>query len=423
MKRRKAQIWDRMEYLSEPYNNYHMYCIMELDGNIDEGLLKKAIEESFSVFPILKSRFDEGAWAPKWIEEAEYASEFILVVNSENIALEKRKFYEDEIDETKPCQVKAKIIRTKRNDILCFAMNHMICDAAGFKEYLYALSDIYMMIEKDNDYSADYVLDGNRSAVGFYFDFIKRQTSFKKKIEVLLKAQNHRKYEAEIPLSNGGEIQPDIATKSIDAERFNRIKDYGKQHGATINDMFLTAFYITVAEYVKQKIDVIKIPCMVDLRRFDENKETDALYNLTSTLIVGIEGGVDDGFDDTLFKIQSKMNDLILDFKALNGYLYLIGMFEVMPSVAIHALIKKIFSNFPIAYSNLGIIDDKKLIFGSVKVNDCFMTGSIKKKPHFWMAFSTFKKKATLSINLDGNLEDFELINKFLEDMIRKLPK
>ncbi len=423
MNKRKAQIWDRMEYLSDSYNNYHMYCIIELENNIDESLLKKAIEESFSVFPILKSRFEEGAWKPRWIEEEQRKASFLSTVVSENVGLEKQKFYEDEIDEAKTCQVNAKIIRTKKKDTLCFAMNHMVCDAAGFKEYLYVLSDIYMKLERDKEYTPDYILDGNRSAVGFYFDFIKRQTSFKKKMEVLFKAQSHNKYKSEIPLTVGGNTKPDIVTRSIDAERFSRVKEYGKQRGATINDIFLTAFYLTVAEYVKEKNEEIKIPCMVDLRRFEAKNETDALYNLTSTLVVGIDGQETDDFDDTLFKISAKVKDLISDFKALNGYLYMIGMFESMPSAATHALIKKLFSNFPIAYSNLGIIDDEKLSFGSVDVSDCFMTGSIKKKPYFWMAFSTFKKKVTLSINLDGNKGDFEIIDNFLEDMVQKLPE
>ena len=424
MKKRKAQIWDRMEYLSESYNNYHMYCIVDLDGKIDESLLKKALIESFSVFPILKSRFKESAWAPKWIEdEASESNDILSVVKSENSDLEKQKFYEDEIDESKLCQVKAKIIRKQGKDTLCFAMNHMICDAAGFKEYLYVLSDIYLNLEKDNNYRTDYVLDGNRSAVGFYFDFIKRQKSLKKKMEVFFKAQRHNKYEYRIPLADGVNTKPDIATISIDADRFLKIKEYGKTRGATINDMFLTAFYLTVAEYVKEISEDIKIPCMVDLRRFKDEKQVGALYNLTSTLVVCINSDESNSFYEVLYKINSKMENLISDFKALNGYLYMVGMFEAMPSTVTHALIKKLFSNFPIAYSNLGIIDDKKLNFGSVGVSDCFMTGSIKKKPYFWLAFSTFKKKVTISINLDGNRDDFEIINSFLEDMVKKLPE
>ncbi|WP_242841913.1 hypothetical protein [Clostridium beijerinckii] len=45
-----------------------------------------------------------------------------------------------------------KLIRGKENDTLCILMNHMLCDAAGFKEYLYMFSDIYLNIENNQCY-------------------------------------------------------------------------------------------------------------------------------------------------------------------------------------------------------------------------------------------------------------------------------
>ena len=52
-----------------------------------------------------------------------------------------------EIDEWHGPQMKIALFKASGKDILCVIMNHMICDAAGFKEVLYRPASLYTALE------------------------------------------------------------------------------------------------------------------------------------------------------------------------------------------------------------------------------------------------------------------------------------
>ncbi|GEM_PF-5968854 len=43
-------------------------------------------------------------------------------------------------------------------DKMCLIINHMVCDGAGLKEYLYLLADIYAHLENDIDYKIQLIV-------------------------------------------------------------------------------------------------------------------------------------------------------------------------------------------------------------------------------------------------------------------------
>lgn len=423
IEKRSAQVWDQMEVFSKAQNNYHMYCVITFDGLIDANKLKKALKLSISVFPILASRYVERFWSPCWIRDEEPTEEtvFSLIETGETIH-EQQAFYADEINEHTPGQVKAKIIRSCGQDTLCVAMNHMVCDAAGFKEYMYALSDIYNKVCDDENYKPDFVIDGNRSAVRFYKDFIKSQKGLIKKLQVRLGAQKYNEYRLRMPLSQGEAVRPDIVTRSICKYRFEKIRQYGKENGATVNDLFLSAIFRALARYMPEHAHELEVPCMVDLRRFKEENTFNALYNLTSMLLVYIGENIGKNYDETLKNVHDSVRTLMADFPALDGYGHLLTLFRVLPYQTVKKIITDAFKSFPVAYSNLGIIDCKRLEFREMNIANCFMTGSIKEKPFFWVAISTFNNRVTMSVNLKGSDEDFKLIEEFLQTVDSELP-
>jgi NRPS condensation-like uncharacterized protein len=63
------------------------------------------------------------------------------------------------------------------------------------------------------------------------------------------------------------------------------------------------------------------------------------------------------------------------------------------------------------------------LQFSGVKVTDAFMTGAIKYRPYFQLAFSTFDNKATFSVNLVCSDKDKNLIDKFYTVLSNELPE
>lgn len=83
--------------------------------------------------------------------------------------------------------------------------------------------------------------------------------------------------------------------------------------------------------------------------------------------------------------------------------------------------INESFSNAPIAFTNIGVLDKSRLTFGRVNITQAYMTGSIKYTPYFQLAVSTFDDQATLSVNLYGTQSDRYKVSRFLDGIVHKL--
>jgi NRPS condensation-like uncharacterized protein len=83
---------------------------------------------------------------------------------------------------------------------------------------------------------------------------------------------------------------------------------------------------------------------------------------------------------------------------------------------------EKKFINPPIAMTNIGVIDKSRLIFDNIEITGAFMTGSIKYKPYFQLALTTFDDEVTFSINFHGTQQDKQRIQSFLLKLDKELP-
>jgi NRPS condensation-like uncharacterized protein len=71
--------------------------------------------------------------------------------------------------------------------------------------------------------------------------------------------------------------------------------------------------------------------------------------------------------------------------------------------------------------TNMGILDAAQMVFGDLLPQDAFMCGSIKYKPHFQLAISSYDGELTLSVNLLGNSHDRDCIHSFLAEIDAEL--
>ena len=74
-------------------------------------------------------------------------------------------------------------------------------------------------------------------------------------------------------------------------------------------------------------------------------------------------------------------------------------------------------------YTNVGVIDDRKLKFKGCIVKSCFMTGAYRKSPDFQLTVSTFRNICTLSCALIGDAKDEKIGQAVLEQVKQELLK
>lgn len=405
----KAATWDIMQHIFRKFNDHQLHCVIHFDTHMDESCLRKAVDMSTDAFPILRSKFVEKSYFkfPYW-EDCYFTSENIVkMIKTENIEKTIEKLIVAKTRENFGPQIMINIIRSSKSDSLCIIMNHMVSDGVGFKEYLYMLSLIYSHLKNN----ADYVLDikmGSRSTSQIF-----KKINILDKIKILLTSTKLSKYDSGVifPLE-GDKRNPFILIRKIPREKVLLIKNCAKTNKATINDALLSAYIRAL--YKVLKINHLALPCPVNLRRYLPDGKSEGICNLTSNMVCEIEYEIGETYEETLLKVKKSMDSEKDNFSCLKGPLIIEMIFGVLPYKTAKQAIIKIFNNPTIAMTNIGIIDKKKLVFDGLNIKDTFICGSIKYKPYFQIAITTFDDEITLSINFCGTESDKTKIIEFL---------
>lgn len=105
----------------------------------------------------------------------------------------------------------------------------------------------------------------------------------------------------------------------------------------------------------------------------------------------------------------------------LKGPLLYHMMFHILPFGTVRKLFYKI-SPVPItSYTNLGIINDEKFRFGSLSVEDAFISTAVKRVPYFQLSVSTYGGCCTLTSSLYGTEKDRKNVDGFLIQVGKEL--
>jgi NRPS condensation-like uncharacterized protein len=180
--------------------------------------------------------------------------------------MEFEEFVGSRVDEGLGPQVRVCLLDSSPSAV-AFKLNHMVCDAAGFKEYLHFLCKIYSGLMVDPGYRP-VAVTGDRSMRGVLKSF---GVSVKFKSLFLQSRENNLTGGDKFPLSQSGEVRPFILTRKLKRERIAALKEYGRARGATLNDVVLAAYYRSLFERLALSPGAkLRIPVMVDMRRYLE---------------------------------------------------------------------------------------------------------------------------------------------------------
>lgn len=410
MNQYKAEIFDKIQYCFEEYkcNDHHLRCVMHFDRMLDRSALKKAILFSIDSIPILRCRYVEEYYNSYWehIDAIKY-EDVITFIQSSNTAMDLEKIITEKTDTLSGPQIKVFVV-TSYKDTLCIIMNHMICDAAGFKDYLYLLSSIYSNLVINPSYIPSKVINGSRSIL----QVTSRISTLKRAKAIFSLYKADKQNLLTFPLSTGVDSKPLILTYKLDGVQC--IKEYCKIHNATINDVILTAYYRSLYKILNLKHETsMAIPIMIDLRRYLENRKAENICNLTSIISSKIRINYSEPFEATLLKVKNEMDSRKDKLPGIGDFEKLSLAFNTFPYFIIKKLLGSI-SIFPlITLTNIGILDSNKIRFRGACIDNMFMTGSIKYKPYFQLALTTFKNTITFTSNIYGTLEDKQKIQHF----------
>ena len=419
-RRLNAELWDKMHYLFRDFNDRMVHLELHYDFEINLETLKTVLICFFEKAPVLHSRFVDNKVSPYW-EVMPYRIEDVITVRrTDNVTEEIDSFLTQYIPPESNLQMKVGVFYYEGKTALCMVENHRCMDGGDFKYFIKSFCKAYSEYE-EKGISPINLREGTRSYDSVYTDFSKTQEKMARNLYRNVCAKDTHKF----PLTESKESDRSfIARRRLSEETFLKLKSVGKAHGATVNDMLVTAYFYSLYELAEYGEDEsVTISCAIDLRRHMKDDGGQGVTNHTAFMQCNIPRRGRNIFETLQYVINSSNLFKKDKFMGLYGLPLLKFAYKILPHSASEEIIKIGYSNPLLAMSNIGILDHKALSLSGNEPLDGFMTGAVKYKPYVLLSATSMRNVITLSMCVRGNEEDKKIVNRFFDIFERSVEK
>ena len=416
-----AELWDKMHYLFRDYNDRMVHVELRYDYEIDIEALKIVLVCFLEKAPVLHSSFTDNRVSPYWTVK-DYRIEDVLTVkdvSEENLDEEINVVLTQYIPPDADIQMQVAVFRYSGKSVLCIVENHMCMDGGDLKYFLKALCSGYTdFVEKR--ISPVNLRTGTRSYDSVYEDFSATEKRMAKNLYRNINSKDKHGF----PFTpNSIRDKSFIAKRKIPASKFDEIRAVGKQHGATINEMLLTAYFYSLYELADfNPKESVSISCAIDLRRHLKQHAADqGVTNHTAWMQCKVPERGANIFETLNYVVYSSNLFKEDKFMGLHGLPLLSFGYKIMPLAASEEVIKIGYANPLLAMSNIGILEVDKLALAGHEPTDGFMSGAVKYKPYALLSVTSVRKELTISMCCRGNEEDKKIVDRFFDLIVKNI--
>lgn len=415
-----AELWDKMHYLFRDYNDRMVHVELRYDFEIDIEALKTVLVCFLEKAPVLHSSFTDNRIHPYWTVKDYKINDVLTVkdVDEDLLEYEINNFLVQYIPPDADLQIKVAVFNHSGKSVLCVVENHMCMDGGDLKYFMKALCKNYTDFVENGISPVD-LRTGTRSYESVYEDFSAGEKRLAKNLYKNINSKDNHGF----PFTpNSIKDKAFIAKRKIPASKFDAIRIAGKKHGATINDMLLTAYFYALYELAAfDSREAVSISCAVDLRRHIKDNSDQGVTNHTAWMQCRVpeRGG---NIFETLNYVVHSSNQFKEDrFIGLHGLPLLSFGYKMLPLAASEEVIKIGYANPLLAMSNVGVLEVDKLALAGHEPVDGFMSGAVKYKPYALLTVTSVRKEITLSMCVRGNENDAKIVDKFFDLIVESI--
>lgn len=311
---RPAPAFDLFNVYFERIYDPTMHLVFAFDGELDEEILRAATRCLLEADPYLRSRFAEGGGMPCWeeIPEAAWERAFVYHPGSGDEEDEDADAFPPTappapLDVRRGPQLRVTLSRRRGGDRVTVTCHHGFCDAGGLRDLARTLFATYGELLRNPDFRPPSTGWYDRSMHPFLSRFTEEDKQAARDREEPF-VDRWR-----FPVERTGRGTPRIASRTLSPERLGRAKAFGKEHGATINDVMIGAFFLAFKKIRNDPADIDaprSLLTSADLRRFvGETNEGYCLpMNLSVAFEVTLTAGEDARLEDVIGQVTAATN-------------------------------------------------------------------------------------------------------------------
>ena len=418
--RYKPESFDIWEYLCGKMYEPLIRCRIDFQGRIDEEALMRAITLSLGTIPQMGCCFDGSGRKPRWVDKGFTGTDMVRVIEADdNPDDEIFHALSSIIDVESEPQLKIGIVRTPGGDTMCVVVSHLVCDTAGFKDYLFLVADIYTRLRHGRQLPEPHRYQ--RSTKPLY-----TETNWLERMQILRTPEPVHEFSLADETGvdfHTGETMPFMEYRTLSPDVFSALKTFASAHQATVNDSLMALFARAFCR--ETGTDHLAFTSTIDFRRFIPPGIPYGITNYAGNCACSISIDRGEPPEATFAKISSQMQAYKTGKYSLRGAI----SWDVAVRLFSFARLKENFTKYApvpiVAFTNLGILDPAELDFDGASIRSAYLTASIKPRPYFQLTASTFEGSCTLCCNVYGSPQEQQFADRVLDDIageITELP-
>ncbi len=427
-----VQFSDLINYTGTTAFVPEIHLVLDFEGIMDKERLHKALRLLLDAEPVLGCRFVEHWRKPFWIRLSDEELDNAVLIKEVAGDLPEQeeasqRFFGELIDGSVGPQILALLLPNAQSTRLILKINHVTCDAGGFKALLYRLAEIYCKLGDEPQYVPEPAV-GSRSLSQIYsrFSFFQRAAilwhGFLELWDMIVPGKAHQ-----YPSGRKSNSPLRYVFKHFSKERVCQLVKYAKENNATINDLFVTAMLRAMAQQSEwDNKKALRLIGTVDLRRYLPNRRTKALCQTSGIYVVTLGKQIGDTFIDTLCAVKERIGFLKAHYFGLSTLLAIFLIYFPYPFSLYKKMMKKqwrhALDNGNTGMTNLGPIDSSASDFGSLSLKSAHMLTPASTPPNFVCGLSGFDGTLTLSSGVYPSAIPPEQVKELFDMVDAELP-
>lgn len=416
----KAELWDKTQYFLSNFYDRMMHYAIFFDGDIDINILRKSVKAVVDNVPALHSSYIPSIIRPYWKIHDNYTEEEMASCEEvDNLEEATYDFLKGEMSNKDKLQFKCKVFKSKGKCSFATIVNHQCFDGGDYRYVMFKVVECYNSFVKNGNIDNVEIKHGTRALKQIYENM---DPEAAKKAKGLYKNISKTGIKQKFKFTDDKDCTKRFVTRMMDENLFKALKVKGKQDGASVNDLMLTAYFRALVKNIGcSNEEPLNITSMMDLRRHMKNG-TLGVTNMTAFMPCKLANGIGDTFEETLKRVVEQTSKQKTDDVAglygipLLGLAYILFPIDCIATFAI----KLGYDNPLIQMSNLGVLKAQDVEFDGCKMYDCFMTGAVKYKPYMQFTCVTRENHVKFCIAQKCSDRDEEILQEFFSNMIKE---
>ena len=394
---------------------------LTFDGRLDARVLERAVRLLLDAEPVLGCGLKTSTMRGWWQRRDDLDARIpFAVVQTDNADAEAVRLQVAKVPDEGP-QVAVTLLRSPDHDDLVIGVSHNVADGQSAKQIAYVLSDLYTRLRDDATYLPvpDLVPRPEARDVWDSLSEDQRRTAKREPRPTMPNWELPRKAQ-----TGAGRTLREL---HLGPDRLSAISRHGKQRGATVNDMMLTAFFRALVRVYPPPVDKpMSLSFSAEHRRYLAGDVEPPISNLAVTIWLALENRAGEDFDGTLERMVGQTTRWRETLWGIRGAVGAAGMAKMgyapmrLMLAAVGRLAGGAGKTSPV-FTNLGIIEDGRLPFGEAAPVAARISGPAAFGASLVPTISTYRDTLTVSMGFCDADMDAPTIEAVLREMDRQL--